>query len=182
MAFRIGSGDTIRQRIPEIERLIRDSLVKELTQQGHILTGKLRDSIELVSRETAKGFEIDGLFLSYGLPINTGVPASRIPYTPGSGRRRSKYISGLIDFVRKRRLAVKESEVKGIAFAIARKQKMQGQPTKGSFKFTKNGRRSNWVDMGLKGVEAEIEKAIEDIWTEEILIGITNLSKSIGGK
>lgn len=181
MAFAIGSGEQVRSRIPEIERLIRTSLVTELTKQGHILTGKLRDSIELVSRETARGFEIDGLFLSYGLPINTGVPGSRIPYSPGSGRKRSKYIAGLIDFVRKRRLATKESEVKGIAFAIARKQKQQGQPTRGSFRFSKNGRRSNWVDVGLKGVEQDIEKMIIDIWTEEINIGITNLAKLIEG-
>jgi hypothetical protein len=179
MAFRIGSGELVASRIPEIETAIKVSLVKELTEQGHILTGKLRDSIELVSKETARGFVIDGLFLDYGLPINTGVPGSRIPYTPGSGRKNSKYINGLIDFVKKRRLASKESEIKGIAFAIARTQKKQGQPTRGSFKFTKNGRRSNWVDQGLKGVEETIEKLIIDIWTEEINIGITNLAKQI---
>jgi hypothetical protein len=179
MAFRIGSGDLIESRIPEIEKLIKNSLQSELTKQGHILTGSLRDSIELISKRTARGYLIDGLFLDYGLPINTGVPGSKIPYTPGSGRKRSKYIDGLIDFVRKRRLASKASEIKGIAFAIARKQKKEGQPTRGSFKFTKNGRRSNWVDEGLKNINEQLEKLVQDIWTEEINIGVTNLAKLI---
>ena len=37
----------------------------------------------------------------------------------------------------------------GAAFAIAKTQKREGMPTKGSYKFSSNGRRKNWRSFTL---------------------------------
>ena len=72
---------------------------------------------------------IQGYVLDYMATINTGVTASRIPYSRGSGARSSQYIQGLTNYV-KRRMGKSDKEAKSIAFAIASKHKKEGMPTK----------------------------------------------------
>lgn len=161
----------------EVKLIIKKELTTELTKQGHILTGSLRDSIETKSTAFAKGIILSTFFNSYGEPINTGVPGPRIPYTPNSGKKNSKYIAGLVDFVKKRRIETNDKKALGVAFAIARTQKKQGQPTKGSFKFSKNKRRSGWVDFALINIEKQVIKKIQDVWAVGIETSIINTVK-----
>jgi hypothetical protein len=183
MAFNIGNQKEIQRAftssaIPAIEKIVRKELVKELTRQGHIMTGALRDSIEFKSQSQARFILINGFFNDYGIPINSGVKPSRIPYSPGSGKKTSKYIDGLVDFVKKKRIETNDKKALGIAFAIAKTQKKEGQPTKGSFKHSKNGRRSGWVDFALEASQEAIGKEVQKIWSGIIRTRINNFSQS----
>jgi hypothetical protein len=112
------------------------------------------------------------------IPTNTGVTAARIPYTPGSGRKTSKYIDGLINYV-KLRMGKSDKEAKGIAFAIASRHKKEGMPTKASAKFSSTGKRTGFIDEALTGKEQQFAEMIELAVAEAFNVTIDNYYQSV---
>ena len=161
----------------EIGKIAVEAVKMEYAAQGHKLTGALIDSIEYQVRKTATGAAVEGIMLDYGIPVNTGVTAEvvrRKLYDPTrrTGAKTSKYIAGLQLFAQLR-FRVGKKEALSIAFAIARKHKKQGMPTRGSRQFSKTGRRTDAIGEGLKKVNAEIEKIISEVvtgFTQELVI------------
>ena len=142
--------------------------------QGHRLTGKLNSSIQDIVKITATGANIAILMEEYGIIQNNGVAASRIPYNPRkrTGAGTSKYIEGLRKFA-VLRFGLSGKEALSAAFAIAKKQAQQGMPTKGSFRFSKTGRRTGAIEAALLDTDSEITKLAED-FLEDLII--TNLA------
>ena len=141
---------------------IGQALRTELEQQGHVATGRLLDSVEAVPLIFNDGFRIDVYYEDYGNPVDTGVSAGNIPFSPGSGARQSRYITGLIEWVGVKGLAAAGSrEAKSIAFAIAHTHKKEGMPSRGSYKFSNNGRRTNWVKYVIDNAEGPIVQILE---------------------
>lgn len=166
---RVANGNTI-SALNRVAAIIRKELTKEIIAQGHNLTGKLKDSIRQEIVKSGGDLSLDIFIEDYGIFVDRGVKASRIPYKPGSGRKTSKYINGLMDFVRKRGLATGDKEVKNIAFAIAMKHKKEGMPTRSSRRFSKNGKRLNFVQEAL-------DRVVDDIL--EVLGGALELDRTI---
>lgn len=153
----------------QIGKLLVDALRRQFILQGHRLTGKLNSSIESIVKLTATGANIQIVLESYGIIINNGVPRSRIPYTPGEGRgRTSKYIQGLEKFAQLR-FGLSGKAALSAAFAIAKKQAQQGMPTKGSFRYSRTGKRTGAIEAALMDVDKEIERLTEK-FLEEIII------------
>jgi hypothetical protein len=148
---------------PIIVRVLRE----EYEMQGHKLTGNLSQSISTEAEATATGAVLRVLMLEYGVYLSTGVSASRIPYSPGSGARSSKYIAGLTEFAKKR-FGVGQKEAVGIAFAIARKHKQEGMPTKASFAFSRNGRRTGAIDAAFQTALPEIQNQLAPIVSDAV--------------
>jgi len=146
----------------------------ELKAQGHYNTGKLHDSIvykiETIGDKVTATMESE----DYGLVMEFGVTASNIPYTRGSGAPRSKYIQGLISFFESKGLG--ESEAKGAAFATANKHKQEGLPTRASFAFSTNGRRTGFASTTLEKDIDEVARMIEEVTGMRIQL---NLSPSV---
>lgn len=142
------SDSIVSGMVAAMKRLQTD-LQKELKAQGHVLTGRLSDSIEY-------NIQVSGDIVSavmecedYGLAIEFGVPSSRIPYTPGrGGGGTSKYIQGLIRFWNLRGVTGRE----GIraAFATAAKHKREGMPTHSSHAFSSTGSRTGFANTVLE--------------------------------
>ena len=88
----------------------------------------------------------------------------------GSGARISKYIQGLKNFARLR-FGVSDKEALSIAFAIAKKHKREGMPTKSSSRFSKTGKRTEAIEDALAEVDDELNKMIED--TLEVIINLS---------
>jgi len=152
----------------QIGALIVDELRRQYRLQGHNLTGKLIASIEDKVTLTVTGAKVQVLIVDYGVIINNGTPASRIPYTPGSGRGgTSKYIQGLQNFARLR-MGLNAREALSVAFAIAKKQSKEGMPTKGSFRFSKNGKRTGAIEDTLEIIDNKIVELTSD-FVEEIV-------------
>ena len=143
----------------EVAEIVLISVKAELEAQGHKMTGDLYNSIKYEIRSEASKVIIDYSFLDYGMVQNYGIKASRIPYSAGSGAKKSKYIDGLIKFV-EYRMNKSGKEAERIAFAIARKHKTEGMPTGNSFKFSKNGRRTNWIGEGIAEATPKVNEAI----------------------
>lgn len=126
---------------------LQEDLRKELKAQGHYLTGKLNDSIEYNIEVLPGIVRAEMEIEDYGIAMEFGVPASRIPYTPGGGGT-SKYIQGLIRFWNLRGVTGKE----GIraAFATARKHKREGMPTRSSYAFSTTGARTGFASTVIE--------------------------------
>ncbi|NOT38538.1 MAG: hypothetical protein HOP11_14295 [Saprospiraceae bacterium] len=159
--------------------MIQD-LKDELTDQGHILTGKTRDSISLLSVKLQQG-DLEafvGLEEIYKV-LDTGVSRNKIPYERGSGRKSSKYIDGLIKFWMIKK-GLGPDEAKKAAFALANKHKKEGMPTQSSWQHAKNGRRLQFFTRTLDGsphydtFENNILDPIETL-LDDILINTQNL-------
>jgi hypothetical protein len=153
----------------EFERLVADlieALQDEYKAQGHVLTGRLIKSIDSEVRETARAFEGEISLLPYARYLERGVKARNIPYSPGSGKKSSKYIQALINYFLKRGKGAKES--KRAAFATAMKHKKEGMPTRSSFRFSKNGRRKFAIRETIEGEGKKIVQKFSDRMAERI--------------
>lgn len=120
----------------------------ELEAQGHNLTGNLINSLSPKLGED----RLTGMVLweQYGETVNSGINRNKVPYAPGSGAKKSKYIDGLIRFVKLRGIASNTKKAKSIAFAIAQSHKSYGLPTVGSRRFSSTGRRTGAVEEALQ--------------------------------
>jgi hypothetical protein len=137
------------KEIAPLKKLLHDALMREWKAQGHFESGKVVDEIDYLVEQTFGAITITGYMYPYGAYINAGVEAGQIPFNPGSGAGKSKYIDGLTAWVQ-RRMAVSDlKQAKSIAFAIAHTQKKEGMPTVGSLGFSSTGRRTEWINEAL---------------------------------
>ena len=147
----------ILQRFQDELDKIADAGRLELSAQGHKATGRGIASIEARVTGTADALRGQILANDYLIPVDTGVPRGRIPYSRGSGARTSLYIQGLISWAGVVRPGLSEAERKSFAFAVANVHKQQGMPSRGSYAFSSNGRRKDWIESGLVGAAENLE-------------------------
>lgn len=129
--------------------IAKGSIKRELIDQGHVLTGKLRDSIrEEVSWDNRQAQAI--LWAEdYAVIVNVGLDKSKVRYP----------ISVMIEYFRKRGLPIKEA--KRAAYATRTVHQREGMPTKASSRFSKSGYRRGFIQRGLQPVAKEIEERFE---------------------
>jgi hypothetical protein len=151
-----------------VAEIIVVELQTELIQQGHNLTGSLVKSIEYKVDQEKDALIYAFMYNDYGKFVNRGVKAANIPYGGKRGNGgTSLYIQGLIDFVKK--LGVTgEKESKSFAFGIAAKHKKEGMPTKSSYKFSRNGRRTMFQGQVILKIEKQIPSLIDKYLFGEI--------------
>lgn len=151
----------LERLVIEIMLELQDGLRLELVAQGHQLTGKLSESITFeVSSD--KSTAVGQMFMEdYGVYVNLGVSAERIPFT-GTGSRggTSQYIQGLIQFWENRGLSGREAI--GAAFATAYVHKRDGMPTRSSTRFSNTGERTGFVRDAITGRLEEIQQVIDE--------------------
>ena len=154
----------ITESLKDLANFMIEDLKKELQEQGHIMTGALRDSIELTQLRISQGSQEAFVSLqNYYEVLDKGIPASRIPFNPGSGRKRSLYIEGLIKFWTIKR-GLSNEEATRAAFATAHKHKKEGMPTQSSWKSSTNGRRLEFFTRTLNSnIHSEsFENSLQD--------------------
>jgi hypothetical protein len=169
---------SLQKLADEISVLAISVVANEWRAQGHELSGSAVKQMETFVRMEINTLIIEGLVPNYMAINNSGVTAARIPYTPNSGRPPSKYISGLIDYV-KRRMGKSDKEAKGIAFAIASKHKKEGMPTKGSVRFSTTGKRTGFIEQALDKNSQKFIELIENAITFSVEATIESYYKSI---
>ena len=97
----------LKEVVSDIMSEFRTALRAELARQGHVLTGNLSDSIDF--EISVDGNSVVGRMYvpDYGIYVETGVTADRIPYGGRSGKGgTSQYIQGLIRFWEDRGLSI----------------------------------------------------------------------------
>jgi len=135
----------------QVGKLIIASLQKELIEQGHKATGNLVNSFEQRVIELPNSIVIEILMDEYGIYVNEGRKSGgkKVP------------INVLVDWIEKRAIASGDKEVKSLAFAIQQTIHKEGMPTKGSFKFTNNGRRKGFIDFVIDNELDEVYNELE---------------------
>jgi len=167
----------MREAMAEYQKAFRESL----EAQGHVLTGKLRDSINYEIEQTANAITATMFIEDYGLAVEFGVPAANIPYGGNTGKGgTSKYIQGLIRFFELRGLS--DREAKGAAFATANKHRKEGMPTRASSAFSQTGKRTEFIKEAIDKegprINAELERkfgVIIQMEFSEIFEGYDNI-------
>jgi hypothetical protein len=162
----------------DISALAIEVIAMEWRSQGHELSGSAVKQMETLVKFEINTLVIEGLVPDYMAINNEGVPSNKIPYYPNSGRKTSKYIDGLIDYV-KRRMGKSDKEAKGIAFAIASKHKLEGMPTKGSVRFSTTGKRTGFIEQALDKNSPKFIELIENAITFSVEATIESYYKSI---
>lgn len=149
----------------------------ELKAQGHVASGRGLESIEGIRQNRGLNVLIGVIMAEdYLVPISTGVPAEKIPYSRSGNGGTSEYITKLLEWADLVKPSLSESERRSFVFAVANKAKQTGHPTPGSLSFSSNGRRTGWIDKSFDTDEAraEFEDAfdIAAILAEEFLASL----------
>ena len=161
-----------------IAQMAIEAVANEWKAQGHNLTGSAIKNMETVIKMETDKIIIEGFVPEYMAINNKGVLATKIPYYPGSGRKESEYIKGLMKYA-KQRFGASDKESKSIAFAIASKHKKEGMPTIKSQKHSKTGKRTGFIEQALDKKEAEMAELINRAITYSIETTIETFYKSI---
>jgi hypothetical protein len=147
----------------DIGALATSSLQHFLKIQGHQYTGALAASIGFDVSIEETGMRISFYAAEYGVFVNSGVPAARIPF--GGGRSKggtSKYIQRLYKYAKGKLGVGSDKEALKVAFMIANKHKKEGSPTQNSKKYSQNGMRTDFIGNALDFIEEELALLISD--------------------
>lgn len=136
----------------------------ELVAQGHNNTGTLIESVRVDLVETLTGVVLIASNLDYGQYVNDGRKPGTMPP-----------IEALEKWIEQRGIASDEDEVNSIAWAIAIAIKKQGSPTRGAYKYSKNGKRTDWIGQVLEANERIIVEHIEQASIVEVEVKFNNV-------
>ena len=170
--------DELQRLADDIAQMAIEAVANEWKAQGHNLTGAAIKNMETVIRFQTNELIIEGYVPEYMAINNKGVLATKIPYYPGSGRKESEYIKGLMRYA-KQRFGASDKESKSIAFAIASKHKKEGMPTIKSQKHSKTGKRTGFIEEALDKKEAEMADLINSAIYQSMIITVETFYKSI---
>lgn len=156
----------------KVGKLIIASLQKELIGQGHDATGNLINSFEQRVIELPNNIVLEILMDEYGIYVNEGrkTGGKKVP------------ISVLVEWIERKAIVNGDKEVKSLAFAIQNTIHKEGIPTKGSFKFSNNGRRKGFIDFVIDNeldvVYNELEQQVFKGYDDAIATIVKDFNKS----
>ncbi len=152
--------ETFAAVIREVMTDLRTKLRASQADQGHTLTGRLQESTDYDIRAGRSAITAKMEMEDYGVFVEFGVPASRIPFSGRSGRGgTSQYIQGLISFFELRGLSGREAI--GAAFATAHVHAREGMPSRESSRYSKTGERTGFIKTVLQDEVKNISEKIE---------------------
>ena len=138
--------DSIENIVLNIENELR----KELEDQGHVAFGNLLESISSTINYQSDFTQIKFYALEYGKYVNNGLESTDIRYIPLDGN--------FEEWIKLRFGVTEEKAIKSIYFAIHKVWFKEGRPTDGSYKYSNNGRRKEWITIIQDVLEAKLSK------------------------
>jgi hypothetical protein len=136
----------IKKKYKKIGEELERQLKEELEAQGHVATGRLKNSIKFAVQRDGRELVIKALprweSVNDGQPVGTNVSGSKI----------KRWLSAK---------GVDWKSDKSIVWKIKTKIRKEGTPTAGSFAYSKNGRRTGFVDLVFKRNRIRIEKEMK---------------------
>ena len=148
----------ILRRFNQALEAMADRAKVELAAQGHKASGKGINSLS--SDITKSDLELlVGVIMAedYLLIVDEGVKASSVPFAGRGSGGTSQYIQGLMDWADIIKPGLATRERINFVFAVANTQRRTGIPTPGSFRFSSNGRRTNWIEESFETKDAQDE-------------------------
>lgn len=139
---------------------LQDELKEELRAQGHYLTGALERSIDSKFVDQGDTIAREIVANDYAETLNTGIPSSKININDAG------YIAGLTRYA-EQRFGYFGEQAKTVAFQIAAKHKKEGMPTKNSYQYSENNRRTHAIDVSVEN-NLETDRLMESGLSQEI--------------
>lgn len=153
-----------RTQLDLIVKYLVEAFKVELRRQGHFNKGTLESSFTTVLKYDLGNVVYEIYSEHYGRALERGVPATSIKYTPNSGKAKSAYIDGLHGWVTSK-LNLTGRDAWGATFSIAKTQKREGMPTRGSLL---GGDRLNWISNTISKESGYIDRMVDDAATNFI--------------
>jgi len=149
-------------------KVAQTGVKSELRDQGHRLTGGLIEGIEVVVSED--GNTVTGKLVGpdYAVYVDAGVRPERVRYP----------VRIMIEYFQKRGLPLKEATRAGWATRAIHKR--EGIPTKASFRFSKNGRRTGFVKAGIEATILQMRTIFAETIDSEIELEVTQIFNFTG--
>lgn len=131
---------------------------KELTDQGHRATGTLIDTMEavMISEDPSSwraGIEIE----DYGLEVDSGVRPGKVPSPFKDAAEFKRHIDQLREWSRIIKPGLDQLERSEFILAVNRKHRIEGIPTRDSFIYSRNNRRTGWIKHSFEDPEIQEE-------------------------
>lgn len=136
--------------LTKVAVIVNNSLIKELHDQGHYLTGALERSITSTSAVVEKSNEANliGFALAYADDLETGQSASgKLPT-----------VAELVKYFLLRGLPRSEAMV--AAVNTAKRHKKEGMPTEASKRFSKTGERKHFITRAWVENEQKVDSYV----------------------
>lgn len=150
----------IRDGVFKLMEKLMKTMQHELRGQGHVDTGRLHDNMTIKIKETDTSI-VGQLWLEdYYVNIEFPMVPGRVPYSRGSGASMSKMIEGLMRWFARKGV----SNAKAASFATANKWLQEGRPTRNSYGFSSNGRRTGFVKHSVEQFSKTLEVDLETMW------------------
>lgn len=121
-------------KLSEVAKIVIKAITEEWIASGQSSSSKFIESLEPKITVDDKLIKIEIVGEEYGVIRSNGVKANKVPFTPGkkgSGGGKSKYITGILNWVKTKLGISNEREALGITFAIATKHSRNGIPGSG---------------------------------------------------
>lgn len=127
---------------------VSDEIRVQFLLQGHSLTGKAVNSLETQNQNLK---EKSVLIIDYALKVNSGISAAEVRGYLSNPFKRQEYLNGLTKWVQRRNGGSLQA-AKGIAVRIAKVAARTGHPTPGARRFSKNGKRTGFIEDAVNNV------------------------------
>ena len=158
----------IEKGLEIIGEFLKAKFIEELLDQDHNATGEHIASMKFTVSKSSSGYSLVFESKEYNKYLDQGTKKGR--FVP---------IQALIEWVEVKGIASGDKEVKNIAFAIRQKIFNEGTPTAGSYKFSNNGRRKDWIGITIKENSAEVSEKLAFIIGDSVNITLNNLINNI---
>ena len=171
------SKSTMREILTEVGRDLVAAIKGELERQGHVNTGRLRDSIGYNISEFGGNMILTVLAneVDYASAINNGFHPKSLPN-----------VYAIEEWVKQRGIQSDNPKIrnsknpdKALAFAIAKAIQDEGSPTRGAFQYSRNGFRRGFANRPFGSRKNSIHNKIVKGMTVELEISLDSITKEI---
>lgn len=172
--------EELNRLMEAVTDILIDESQQELDDQGHNASGDLIQSFRANLKLEAGLLVGEILFNDYGLDIDRRRDRKEFPY-PGLGKIWTDFINDLIEWASYVQPNLPRIEREQFAFAVARKMRKQGSPTRGAYRFSKNSRRTGWIDAAINASQSKVEDAIQKSRFVEMVLD-ENITQGVTGR
>lgn len=156
-------------------KFIIQSAINELKEQGHIISVKVPGYSETLEDSFSYSIDRDDERIlvtisgnEYALEMNSGIKPGRMRYNPLEMLEWAKIVQPSIKSKR---------GLEKYMISLHRKHEEEGVPLAAAYKYTKNGRRTKFIEATIKNHQDDIEKMLD--LTKWIPSAITDLVTKI---
>lgn len=169
MAVDPNAFNNLEPALQNIFTYLKVQMIEELQRQGHVVNGKLMNSIESEIKRGTDFIQLDGTFIFYGRFVDTGrrKGVKKVP------------IVALEDWIRAKGFETDAKKIRGIAFAIQKSIHDKGISTPETWKGEST---KGWMSNVLERNDKRIQDDIYNSVTDAMELIVFNMLKEIESK